>query len=648
MLFVASGIGGQERLIMSFRYLPAISALALGVSAAFAQSSIKAPDAPPAAVETPLNSLNPVVVSAARFEQPLSDVIPSVSVISREEIERSQALDLASFLSGEPGFEISRNGGPGSTTSLFLRGMSSVNSAVFIDGVKAQTDRIGFFNFADIPLSMIDRIEIVRGNVGSLFGEAAIGGVINIFTRQNSGPPKGAFSITAGARNTRGLSANYGGDSAGYRFNVGVSAFDTDNFSARVGSGFNPDNDGYSNRSVNARISRDLTQSMQVGMFMTAMAGQSSFDESSAPTDTHLLKRDNENIGVYAEMKTSGFGRTRIEIYHSRLALREFLNGTQRSLLDGGLSKGDQTTMRLETRMSPWKSTVLTGGAEISQAEFLGRRYTTTYIESNSSRETKAIYAGLAATRGITSFQLNLRNDHISAEERGARSVREGVTSWLTGVGFQLSDNIRATASRSTAFRAPAPDEFVSSIGLRPEQHQSNELGLTYQSSNVSARIIKFSTSSRDSIVYRSDTFNYENINIENQGWESYLRAAFGKIEAKVSYTVQDPRNVTVSNTRLARRANDYGSLQLSVAEGKLSYGGRFFSSGSRKDSDFNTVILAPYTTLDLYARYQLTPEVGLGARVENVGNTSYQLANTYATPSRGLFFTAQFRPKSW
>lgn len=165
---------------MSFRYLPAISALALGVSAAFAQSSIKAPDAPPAVVETPLNSLNPVVVSAARFEQPLSDVIPSVSVISREKIERSQALDLASFLSGESGFEISRNGGPGSTTSLFLRGMASVNSAVFIDGVRAQTDRIGSYNIADIPLSMIDRIEVVRGNVGSLFGEAAIGGVITI------------------------------------------------------------------------------------------------------------------------------------------------------------------------------------------------------------------------------------------------------------------------------------------------------------------------------------------------------------------------------------------------------------------------------------------------------------------------------------
>ncbi|MBU6142610.1 MAG: TonB-dependent receptor [Betaproteobacteria bacterium] len=633
---------------MSFRYLPAFSALALGASAAFAQTSAKAPDAPQAVIQTPLNSLNPVVVSAARFEQPLSDVIPSVSVISRQEIERSQALDLASFLSGEPGFEISRNGGPGATTSLFLRGMSSVNSAVFIDGVRAQTDRIGFFNFADIPLSIIDRIEIVRGNVGSLFGEAAIGGVINIFTRQNSGPPKSTFSITAGARNTRGLSANYGGDSAGYRFNVGVSALDTDGFSARVGSGFNPDNDGYSNRSVNARISRDLTQSTQVGMFMTAMAGQSSFDESSAPTDTHLLKRDNENVGIYAEMKTSGLGRTRIEIYHSRLALREFRNGAQRSLLDGGLSKGDQTTMRFETRMSPLKSTVLTGGAEISQAEFLGRRYTTTYIESNSSRETKAIYAGLAATRGITSFQLNLRNDHISAEERGARSVREGVTSWLTGVGFQLSENLRATASRSTAFRAPAPDEFVSSIGLRPEKHQSNELGLTYQSSNISARIINFSTSSRDAIVYRSDTFNYENINIENQGWESSVRAVFGKIEAKASYTVQDPRNVTVSNTRLARRANDYGSLQLSVVEGRLSYGGRFFTAGSRKDSDFNTVILAPYATLDLYARYQLTPEFGLGARVENVGNASYQLANTYATPSRGVFFTAQVRPKSW
>ena len=150
-------------------------------------------------------TLDPVVVSAARYEQQLNEVIPSVSVIDRDQIERSQAQDLASLLMSEPGFEIGRNGGPGSTTSIFLRGMSSVNSAVFIDGVRAQTDRLGSFNFADIPLDMIDRVEIVRGNLGALYGEAAIGGTVHVFTRRGSGSPNGSASVSLGERNTKGV-----------------------------------------------------------------------------------------------------------------------------------------------------------------------------------------------------------------------------------------------------------------------------------------------------------------------------------------------------------------------------------------------------------------------------------------------------------
>ena len=136
-----------------------------------------------------LLEVNPVVVSASRIEQPLSKVLSSVSVITRQDIEKSQSPTLADLLQGEAGFEFGRNGGVGSTTSFFLRGQNSTSVLVMVDGVRVQTDQIAALTMTDMPLSQIERIEILRGNAGALYGESAIGGVINIQTLQGNMVP---------------------------------------------------------------------------------------------------------------------------------------------------------------------------------------------------------------------------------------------------------------------------------------------------------------------------------------------------------------------------------------------------------------------------------------------------------------------------
>ena len=599
-------------------------------------------------------TLDPVVVSAARYEQQLNEVIPSVSVIDRDQIERSQAQDLASLLMSEPGFEIGRNGGPGSTTSIFLRGMSSVNSAVFIDGVRAQTDRLGSFNFADIPLDMIDRVEIVRGNIGALYGEAAIGGTVHVFTRRGSGSPNGSASVSLGERNTKGVSVNYGGEVSDNRFQIDASTVDTDGFSSRVGSGYNADADGYKNRTVNLRLSRRLSSAAELGIFTSAILGESESDNLSAnveAADHHLLKRSNEAFGGHLAFSHGATARSRVEVLRSKLKIEQFLSGVQRSFLTEGLSEGDQSTVRISSEGTVASGTRLQGGAEVSKSDFLGVYYPASLnyaaTRSDTTRDTRAIYAGAMHSISRWSVQTNLRRDIVEAQERGASEIVVGKNSWLLGVGYLLNDNLRMTASRAAAFRAPAPDEFSSAPTIRPEQHRTDEIGLSYQSKSISTRLVRFRSESSDAIVYRSDTGDYQNINVENQGWELTTRGTAGKLETKVSLTAQDPRNVTVANTRLARRARAYGAIDLTVNEGRLSYGGRLYSAGSRKDSDFNTVVLAPYTTLDLFGRLRLAPEWFLGARLENAGGASYQLANTYATPPRGLFLTLQYKPKS-
>jgi len=623
---------------------------AFAISQSFAQ-----PGAPEfkTNVQKQLTNLDPVVVTAARLEQQLSEVIPSVSVINREQIEESQALDLAGLLMGEPGFEIGRNGGPGATTSIFLRGMSSVNSAVFIDGVRAPTDRIGFFNFADIPLNIIDRIEIVRGNLGSLYGESAIGGTVNIFTRRNLGKPDGSATLTVGSRNTKGVAVNYGGELSDYRFHVDVSTLETDGFSSRVGSGYNPDQDGYTNQSVNLRLSKKFTSKTELGIFANSMLGKSESDNLTAnaeASDYHLLKRRNDAYGIYLELKHENTGRSRLEILQSDLKIEQFLNGIQRTFLTEGLSKGDQTTVRVNNEITTGVGNKVQFGAEASKADFLGVYYPASNgfaaTQSDTTRDTRAAYIGVMRSIDRWSLQGNIRRDVVAARERASTAIDVSKNSWLLGAGYRVDEGLRVTASRATAFRAPAPDEFVSAPAIRSEHHRTDEVGLSYQSTTISSRLVRFRGESTDAIVYRSDTFDYQNINVENQGWESYTRLALGKVDVKISLTAQDPRNVTVANTRLARRSRTFGAIDLMVNEGQLSYGGRLYSTGSRKDSDFNAVVLAPYTTLDFFGRFRLAPEWYLGARLENAGNATYQLANTYATPRRGLFLSLQYQPR--
>ncbi|MBU3648497.1 MAG: TonB-dependent receptor, partial [Limnohabitans sp.] len=167
--------------------------------------------------------INPVVVSASRLAQPLSEVLPSASVITRQDIEKSQVTSLADLIQREVGVEFGRNGGPGSVTSFFLRGQDSTNVVMMVDGVRAQTDGIGSLTLTDFPLAQIERIEILRGNVAALYGEAAVGGVINIITRQGKGQPSGYGAVSAGSMGTQNVTAGYGGAQGDYSYDLNFS-----------------------------------------------------------------------------------------------------------------------------------------------------------------------------------------------------------------------------------------------------------------------------------------------------------------------------------------------------------------------------------------------------------------------------------------
>src|SRR5258706_4562842 len=161
-----------------------------------------------------------VVVSASRTEQRLRDAIPHTKVITQKDIRDSQAVDLPSLLRREAGLEFTQNGGVGATSSLFMRGGRSAQTLVLIDGVRVEDAAFGTTAIQHIMLDEVERVEIVRGNVSSLYGSGAIGGLVEAFTRRGSGTPGPSAEASAGSRGTWKLRGGYGGDTGGNPFQM--------------------------------------------------------------------------------------------------------------------------------------------------------------------------------------------------------------------------------------------------------------------------------------------------------------------------------------------------------------------------------------------------------------------------------------------
>ena len=142
---------------------------------------------PIAAQAQEATNLDEIIVSGTRTEVAVEDSLVPAQVIGREAIQRSQARSLGELLQGRAGISIANQGGAGKITTLNLRGAESDHVLVLVDGVRMGSATAGQPALQDLPIDQIDRVEIVRGPRSSLYGSEAIGGVIQVFTRRNTG-----------------------------------------------------------------------------------------------------------------------------------------------------------------------------------------------------------------------------------------------------------------------------------------------------------------------------------------------------------------------------------------------------------------------------------------------------------------------------
>jgi vitamin B12 transporter len=603
--------------------------------------------APWAHAQTPNQAAIPVlpevVVTPSRSAQPLADALPHTTVLGPEDIVRSQAVDLPSLLVREAGFQFNQNGGRGTASSVFLRGASSLQVLVLVDGVPiTKQDTTGSVSLEHLMLDQIERVEIVRGNVSAVYGSGAIGGVIQIFSKKAAGQPSAQVSAEAGSRGSYKLAASAQAALAdgATRITAGASSNRTDGFSAinpaQLPSA-NPDADGYRNDSWSFSLAQDLAKGHTLGLRSSHSTGRFDYDSGEsfdAPTDIHTGRTRVQSTTLHSENRFTP----------DWLSKLSFAQSEDDGRIDVQSAFPFNVDSRTRNRVVNWVNTVALGDAVVLTAGLEAQRQA--YDSQDSfggnlltKRKTRALFAGLQGEFGAHSLQANVRRDK-------AQSLRAETTGYL-GYGFKLGTDWKVLASTSTALNIPPLgylfDPFSGNPNLRPEKAQSRELGLQYSQGSHIVRATAFSTRTRDLLLYNFNTFAFDNISAsKNQGLELSYSGTVGATSLRASLTAQNPKDETTGQV-LRRRAKELAALSVSHPVGPWRLGADWRYSGSRPDASER---LASYSVLDLSARYVISQDWEAFARVENAGNQRYQTAFGYKQTPRGFFAGLRWTPK--
>ena len=585
-------------------------------------------------------ALATTVVTANRTAQSLSDLVGDVSIVDRATIERSGATAVADVLARLPGIQISRSGGQGSATSVFLRGAESRYTAVYLDGVRLDSQATGGVAWEQIPLSQIDRIEVLRGPAAAVYGSDAIGGVIQLFTKKGEGKPAPYVGVGIGSHRTYQVEAGVSGSTGVDRqvdYSLGLSHERSDGFNAqpqrlrRASDGVrNPDDDGYERSSANARVGLQINGAHRLDATLLASQLESQYDSSAALNDDRNHNR----------LRTAGltWSAKWTEAYSTSVQLTD-------------------SHSRYATSPSPYRSeTDLRGylwqneyriGAHLLSATLERREDKLENAAIDRDRSQNALALGYGFTQGPHALQLHLRRDDDS--EFG------GHTTGSAAYGYAVTRQLRATVSAGTSFRAPTLYQRFSEYGvgsLEPEEGRNVEAGLRWTEGATSLGVVAYRNRVRNMIIFGGaggclSTFGcYENVGrAQYQGITLSGNHTVANVQLRASLDLQDPKDLG-SDKQLARRAKRYATLGADTQIAGWTVGAEVQATGKRYDNAANTNVLGGYTLVNLYTSTKIARDFTLTARVDNLADKDYQTARQYANGGRTFWVGMKWAPQ--
>ncbi|MFZ6046603.1 TonB-dependent vitamin B12 receptor [Pseudomonas sp. CR3202] len=591
-------------------------------------------------------TLDEQAVTATRSEHPVRASLAATSVIDREEIELSQARSVPELLRKVPGVTVSNNGGPGKQTTVSIRGTESDHVLVLIDGVKVGSVSNGLTAFQDLPIELIERIEVVRGPRSSLYGSEAIGGVIQIFTRK--GGQDGAkpwFSAGYGTHDSYDGSAGVsGGDGKGW-YNLGLSSQDTDGIDAlnARSSYHEPDADGYRNLSGSLGAGYRFDNGLELDGTLMRVKAHNDYDLVSPynPGGGRNANADNEQrlIGGRARFSPLELWDVTLQAGQSEDLSREETGGQFSSRFD---SQRNSASWLNDVTLA--EGHVLTLGYDWQRDEV-----SSSTVFDKDSRLNNGWFAQYLGEAGRQDWQLSLRRD--DNEQFGTHDT--GSAAW----GYALTDAVRFSLSYGTAFKAPTFNELYfpdyGNPNLDAETSETFEVGLAGEHDWGRWSANAFRTDVDDLIVHDANSglgpFGSPN-NIGKariDGLELVLGSRWLGWDWQANATLLDTENRANDanhGNELPRRARQVFNLDLDRRIGRFGVGATLHAEGRRFDDIENDQRLAGYATVDLRGEYWLTEEWRLQTKVTNLLDADYETALDFNQPGQAVFFTVRYQ----
>ncbi len=576
------------------------------------------------------NKLNPIIVTATRTAQTADETLTSVTVITREDIERSQSQDVAGLLRTVAGIDVARNGGSGNSTSVFMRGTESDHTLVLIDGIRAASASLGTFAFHTLDVSQIERIEIVRGPRASLYGSDAIGGVIQIFTRKSSGV---SARIEGGSFGTKKLDVSYGGGDK-IKYNLNLSTKDIDGFSSTNSSVFffNPDKDNFKAESFTFGLKIPASDKLTLNLNSWYNNSKSEFDNGLSIDG--VTDSTNKTINLSADYINNDTWTQILSLGHAMDEIQTASN-----------NPSNITTKR---KSVDWQHNLVLVSNQLITAGFDYYENQAENISDfafNEKIDNKAFYTNWQGNLSENILQLGMRIDNHS--KFGSETT--GQFAW--GRKF---NTVQVRASLGTAFKAPDMNElFFPGFGNRSIQAETSktfEIGALHTFSKSHKLDVSLYTTKINNLITSVQitfppapiTFLAINTNKASiHGLEMAYTLNKGYWTFQTNFTLQDAKD-DKTNTPLLRRADQ--KLALSVSRNIKKTGNISAEILFSSDRPGQNNILPGYGILNLSANYPINKKLTLQGRIDNVSDKQYELVSGYNTANRSVFIALRYQ----
>lgn len=611
--------------------------------------------------------LDPVVVTATKTPVPLSQTTSAVEVFTAEDLEIRKIRTVTEALRLSQGTIVFSNGGPGTSSSVRIRGASSSQTLVIIDGAIANSGTLGQFNFGPLTTDNIESIEILRGAQSMMWGSDAMGGVVNIRTKRGEGPFRAGAFFEYGSFNTLREGGTLSGQKGPIDLSMALSRWDSTGFSAinyRRGA---TERDSFRNWQASSRLGIALPWKGRFDVNFRWWDSDAAIDSSFGPSDVIDASNDSNGLvisGIWEQPITDWYSHV-LTLARAQEA-SQFDPGTQQRNLSTGLVSvpfgGPNETKVLSNRIESQHN------FQIMKEVALNLGYQ--FREQQGKNDTGLSKKILSSHAGFAQFQVNLFERFFASA--GVRyddynTFGDATTYRVTGAYLLKETDTKIRSSYSTGFRAPTINElFFPNFGnpdLDPEKSKSFDVAIDQFlfAKRVKLSVGYFKNRFKDLIQTIQDAgvcgtgafganFCPENVSkARTQGWETSVSILLAQdlpfmklLDIQGQYTYTSTRNLD-TDRRLARVPVDQVSVRIHYQPIDplnvvldFRWVGSQFNQPSTAEDDSQRV--PSFKVVNLAVSYDVTKQVEVYARVDNLFNEKYEEILFFGTPVRSVF----------